>query len=218
MAAPSIRLLLCDLGKVLVGFDHRLITARLAHEAAGPYQDPERLFKAIFHPATGLVHAYDEGQVTSREFHALLRATCGLRTPYDAFAWKWSSIFTPMPETISLLEELRGRCRLLLLSNTNALHFAHLEERFPCLSAAGGLFDDKILSFQIGLRKPDLEIFRHALAKTGIPAESALLIDDRPENVSAAETLGIHGHPFKNADHMARALRRYSLLERPFSR
>lgn len=218
MAAPAIRLLLCDLGKVLVAFDHRLIAERLAPEAAGPYQVPERLFEALFHPANGLVHAYDEGQMTSREFHGLLQQTCGLRTPYKAFAWKWSAIFTPMPETIALLEETRGRCQLLLLSNTNALHFAHLEERLPSLSAAGGLFDDKVLSFRVGLRKPDPAIFRHALDLAGARAEVTFCIDDRIENIAAAEALGIHGHHFTDAEQLARALRRFGLLDRPFSR
>jgi putative hydrolase of the HAD superfamily len=218
MAAPAIRLLLCDLGKVLVAFDHRLIAERLAPDTLGPHRDPERLFTAIFHPATGLVHAYDEGQMTSREFHALLQRNCGLRTPYKAFARQWSAIFTPMPETIALLEEIRTRCRLVLLSNTNALHFAHLEERLPSLSAASGLFDDRILSFRVGLRKPDPAIFRHALDLAGARAEETLCIDDRPENVAAAEALGMHGHHFTDAEQLARALRRYGLLERPFSR
>ncbi len=214
MAAPSIRLLLCDLGKVVVDFDHRLISERLAPDAAGPYRDPERLFEVIFRPATGLVHAYDEGQITSREFHALLQQTCGLRAPFDAFAWKWSAIFTPMPETIALLEAIRGHCEIVLFSNTNALHFTYLAQRAPFIF----LFDDRILSFRVGLRKPDPAIFRHALDLAGVRAEETLLVDDRPENVAAAEALGILGHHFQDADHLARALRQYGLLERPFSR
>jgi HAD superfamily hydrolase (TIGR01509 family) len=209
MAAPAIRLLLCDLGKVLVAFDHRLIAERLAPDALGPYRDPERLFTAIFHPATGLVHAYDEGQMTSREFHALLQRTCGLRTPYKTFAWKWSAIFTPIPETISLIKRLRGLCQLVLFSNTNALHFAYIAQHAPFIF----LFDDRILSFRVGLRKPDPAIFRHALDLAGARAEETLCIDDRIENIAAAEALGIHGHHFTDAGQLARALRRYGLLE-----
>ncbi|MBI5378997.1 MAG: HAD family phosphatase [Nitrospirae bacterium] len=214
MAAPAIRLLLWDLGKVLVAFDHRLIAERLAPDAFGPYRDPERLFTAIFHPATGLVHAYDEGQVTSREFHALLRATCGLRAPYAAFARKWSAIFAPIPETIALLERLKGRCEQVLLSNTNALHFAYIAQHAPFIF----LFDARILSFRVGLRKPDPAIFRLALDCADVAAEETLLIDDRPENVAAAEALGIHGHHFTDAEQLARALLHCGLLERPFSR
>jgi putative hydrolase of the HAD superfamily len=108
--------------------------------------------------------------------------------PAPAFLFfLWSAIFTPMPETIALLEEIRGRCRLMLISNTNALHFAYLAQHAPFIF----LFDDRILSFRVGLRKPDPAIFRHALDLAGARAEETLCIDDRIENIAAAEALGV---------------------------
>ncbi len=52
-------------------------------------------------------------------------------------------------------------------------------------------FDDMFESCVVGLRKPDLNMFRHVLTTLGVPAERALYLDDIPANVKAARLVGI---------------------------
>ena len=68
-----------------------------------------------------------------------------------------------MPETLipeSLITALKGRFRLLVLSNTNAIHIDMVRERYPIL----GHFDHLVLSHEVKAMKPDPRIYAAALA------------------------------------------------------
>jgi putative hydrolase of the HAD superfamily len=62
------------------------------------------------------------------------------------------------------------------------------------------LFDVALSSCYLGLRKPDLAIYKRALDILGRPAERVLFIDDRPENVAGAMGAGMHAIQFQGAD------------------
>ena len=55
------------------------------------------------------------------------------------------------------------------------------------------LFDVIIDSSEVGMRKPNPAIFRHALGLLGVPPEGAVFLDDAPGNVAGAEAAGLHG-------------------------
>ena len=60
--------------------------------------------------------------------------------------------------------------------------------------------DPLLLSGRIGLAKPDPRLFEHALAALALPAGEVLFVDDRDENVAAAESVGMAGHVFTGID------------------
>jgi len=67
-------------------------------------------------------------------------------------------------------------------------------ERWRSLLPLDELFDDVVDSSEVGIRKPDPAIYRLALERLGgIPAESAIFLDDLQQNLDAAESLGMHG-------------------------
>lgn len=55
---------------------------------------------------------------------------------------------------------------------------------------------DRFFSFDLGMVKPDLEIYKKVQTKLGVTFEEMIFIDDKPQNVAAAESLGIHGIVF----------------------
>jgi putative hydrolase of the HAD superfamily len=69
------------------------------------------------------------------------------------------------------------------------------------LEAAGvdALFNTMVISAEVGVRKPGLEIFEIAIERLGVPASSCVLIDDVAENVDAAAALGVAGVLHRNA-------------------
>jgi epoxide hydrolase-like predicted phosphatase len=80
----------------------------------------------------------------------------------------------------------RAGVRTALLSNSWGVdHYPHelLEE----------LFETVVISGQVGLRKPDAEIFRMAAEQLGLPPAECVFIDDFSGNVEAAETVGMRG-------------------------
>ena len=152
-----------DLGKVLVHFDFK--RGYRALEGLCPYpaaEIPRRI------ASTGLVPRFETGQVEPHDFVAQLSGALDLRVDYHRFCQLWSSIFgeTLIPE--SMLAGLAARYRLLLLSNTNAIHFAMIRENYPLLRH----FHDLVLSFEVKAMKPQPEIFLAAVERAGcLPEE-----------------------------------------------
>ena len=105
---------------------------------------------------------------------------------------------------LGILQELAAsdKCLLGALNNearvTNDFRFREFGLR--------QLFDVALSSCYLGLRKPDLAIYKRALDILGRPAERVLFIDDRPENVSGAEGAGMRGIQFHGADRLRNEL------------
>jgi putative hydrolase of the HAD superfamily len=95
------------------------------------------------------------------------------------------------PDVRPLLERLRaaGRVKLGLLSNA----FRGGTER---LRAAGvtQLFDDTIISGDVGLAKPDRKVFLLAASRLGVEPAACLMIDDQLEHVEGARAAGLRAH------------------------
>ena len=60
------------------------------------------------------------------------------------------------------------------------------------------IFEEIIISAEVGMAKPDSSIFLHACDQIGVAASNAVFVDDMVENVDAAIDLGMHGILFEN--------------------
>ena len=81
-----------------------------------------------------------------------------------------------------------------LLSNGWSSTRRFLEERWHIAE----IFDDIIISAEVGLAKPDRRIYQLALDRLGVEAEQTIFIDDFIENLEGARELGIHGIHFQD--------------------
>lgn len=70
-----------------------------------------------------------------------------------------------------------------------------------------GIFDAIFTSFQLGVRKPEQGMYRQILKSTNTDPESALFIDDKPENLATAQMLGIRGIHCDNPQNVIRQLK-----------
>ncbi|MHB8588277.1 MAG: HAD family hydrolase [Candidatus Dormibacteraceae bacterium] len=120
----------------------------------------------------------------------------------------WKHLFEApkvRPQLVELLHHLGGRVRLGLLSNAGP----GLRELVAPLA---GLFDDIVISAEVGLRKPEPAIYRLALQHLGVEPAETLFIDDLQRNVDAARMLGLHAHRFITPGRLKLALARHGLL------
>lgn len=97
---------------------------------------------------------------------------------------------------------MAGRYRLLLLSNTNAIHFEMLRREYPLLRHFHGM----VLSHEVHLVKPQPAIFEAAVRLAGCSPEECFYTDDVPEFVDAARTLGIDSEQFRGVEKLEREL------------
>jgi putative hydrolase of the HAD superfamily len=192
------RAVIFDLGKVLVYFDFQRGFEALA--GICPYSAAEVRRRIA---STGLVERFETGLVEPRDFVERLSRTLKLKIDYDEFCRIWSCIFTERLIPECMLAGLAARYRLVLLSNTNAIHFEAIRRDYPWLR----YFHELVLSYEVKAMKPDAAIFREAIRRAGCRPEECFYTDDIPAYVEAARALGIDAVRFESAARIAAELR-----------
>ena len=93
-------------------------------------------------------------------------------------------------------EEKQNGSKIAVLSNVAQYSF----DRFFGEEEQAELFDEVVLSGNEGVSKPDARIFEIACEKLGENPENCVFVDDSPENILAAEKLGMHGIVYVDFD------------------
>ncbi|MEO7652921.1 MAG: HAD family phosphatase [Bryobacteraceae bacterium] len=185
-----IKAVIFDLGKVIVPFDFsRGYRAIAEHSTYTAEEIPKRI------GTTDLVIRFESGQVGPEDFVAQLCGILDCKMGYERFCEIWSSIF--LPETLvseSLVAGLKKRYRMLLLSNTNAIHFRMIRETYPLLRH----FDDYVLSHEVGALKPSPLMYEAAVARAGCEPGECFFTDDIPAYVAGARASGIDAVQFQS--------------------
>ena len=185
------RTLLLDLGGVLIDVDYHA-TARAFREA-GVQDFDVRYSKAR---QTDIFDRFETGALDPAGFRDELRAITGSALPDDVIDHCWNAMLGRIPpERIALLRQLKERYRLLLLSNTNAVHvpaFEAIIARHNGIARFKDLFHGAYYSCELGLRKPDAAAFLHVLHRQGADPTDTLFIDDSPQHVAGARRAGLH--------------------------
>ncbi|HET9086029.1 MAG TPA: HAD family phosphatase [Acidobacteriaceae bacterium] len=149
--------------------------------------------------------AWERGAITLREY---LQETVFYKprsfSPEEFFA-QMRAVSKPLhPEMIDWVRKLRaqrmesGLREIYLLSNESRELMAY---RIPAFRLTG-LFDAYLVSAYIGLRKPEAAFFDRVLEICQRPPEECVFVDDRQENVDAAERAKIHGIRMTSPQHV----------------
>jgi putative hydrolase of the HAD superfamily len=192
---------LLDLGNVIVGLDmDRFYRATALVSPFSVAEIPSRV------DAAGLYEPYELGKMSSEEFH---RRFCGALqingVGFDEFGRLWGDMFHPTPLLSGqLLEGLSARYRLVLVSNTNDLHFRWIRQHYPLLDH----FHEYVLSYRVGAMKPSEQIYRQAILQAGCRSEECFFTDDVPKNVEGARRLGIDALLFSGEEQLKSELAR----------
>lgn len=195
----AIKTIIFDLGRVIVPFEFDRAYARIEGLTGLTRGEIRRRIGS-----TDLVQRFETGQVTPEEFVRRFASQVGFSLGFEEFCQLWSSIFLPdalIP--LSLIRRLRDQHRLLLLSNTNAIHFEVVRGSFPHI----GYFDHWILSHEVGALKPDPAIYNAALSHAQCQPGECFFTDDIPEFVEGARRMGIDAVQFTGYEPLLGELR-----------
>ena len=113
-------------------------------------------------------------------------------------------------ETVEILRRLHDSKEHSIYSLTNWSNetFPVALKKFPFLS----WFKEILVSGDVGLKKPDPEIYKLLLDRYGLEANTCVFIDDRTENVKAASALGFSGIVFKNHTQLSKDLKKLNII------
>lgn len=175
------RFVLFDIGNVLVHYDHQRTMAALADLY---HADPIQL--SIFYSQIG--RQFGIGEITPTQVVDMLNShyntTCSLEEFAEAFCAGLMRDDAALAYAVAL--QVEGELAVGAISNTNAVHVAWFDAHAPELNE----FELVIMSNEVGLRKPDPEIYELAMEILDASPAQILYVDDRAENVEAARQLG----------------------------
>ena len=193
-----------DLGNVLIDWDPRYLYRKLFNTD----DEVEWFLENICDQDWNLKH--DSGQLFSQGIFEKSKNFPEHIELIKAWYQRWEEMLGgPIDESVKILSELKEkRVLLYILSNWSAETYPIAEERFDFLK----LFDGKIISGEEGIVKPDVEIYKLLIKRHDLNPQHTVFIDDKEENVRAAELLGIHGIHFQNASKLRKDLQMLKLI------
>ncbi|MGZ3613125.1 MAG: HAD family hydrolase [Thermodesulfobacteriota bacterium] len=204
MTQPSMEVILFDLGNVILPFNHFQIAEKLSlFSQRKEFEDPKRIFSYLFDAQEGAINPFDLGKVSPGEFFQAIKERLDLSVSFDEFVQIWCNIFVEDQEVTKIILSLKRKWRLGLVSNTDPLHFNYILSKFPVMRT----FDEWILSYEVGFKKPAVQIFQKAIEWASVKSEKILYIDDTKEYVEVAGSLGIQSIHFISASQLKEELR-----------
>lgn len=182
--------LIFDLGNVIIDIDYQKSIQLIKNELEEKYHPlVDDLYKTNFH------YDYERGLIDSMTFRDAVR-------DYFEQAWSdekidtlWNNLLGTIPsERLELIKKLRSNYQIGALSNTNLIHIHEVNSillRDHGLKNFDPVFDWVFFSHEMGLAKPQPEIYEKMLTDLGTSAERVVFFDDLAVNVEGAKALGI---------------------------
>ena len=138
--------------------------------------------------------SFEKGQISRDAFLLGIQKQIPNAT-IDEILMAWNAVLLDFPlYRLEFLQLLSKKFRLFLLSNTDAIHIDHFEQREGA-SFFGDFyqcFEKVYFSYEMGMRKPDAEIYTTLINRHELAPKRTLFVDDKKDNTDAAKALGLH--------------------------
>jgi epoxide hydrolase-like predicted phosphatase len=184
-----------DFGNVIGFFDHGRTLEKLQPHSPLTKQE---MFRAVYDGP--LEDKIERGQLPVPVFLEQVHQLWQLRCDHEVMVEAISDIFHPNPEVCELIPQLAKNHRILLGSNTNAIHSHHFITQFADVLSH---FDSLVLSHEIGTRKPDAAFFQHCHGLADARPEECVFVDDLVPNIAGARSIGFHGIVYRPNENLA---------------
>lgn len=185
------KVVIFDLGGVLIDWNPRYLYRKL-------FEDEVAMEHFLATVCTlGWNALQDAGRPVAEATRSLIRKWPDHAELIEAYYARWPEMLGgPIEDTVAVADDLHTRgVPLFALTNWSAETFPYVEHRYEFME----WFEHILVSGRVGLKKPDLAIFRLLLGRCRIDAREAVFIDDSESNVAAAASIGLHAIRFTSA-------------------
>ena len=199
MRSPKIKVLLFDVGGVVIDFDFNRafeVWASISHLSCADIKNAFK-FDAAY-------EQHERGEITADEYFSHLATILELQDGHARIAEGWNAIFVgEITETRLMLQAARSQFSCYALTNTNATHHTTWSTMFPMVWSS---FERVFASHEMGCRKPEPQAFAHITQSLGVSPDSIMFFDDVLENVEAATGQGLHAVHARSPEDVRKAL------------
>ena len=183
----TLRAVFVDFGGVLLRTEDQGPRLRLAERLGVPAGQLERL---VFESRSSLQAS--TGEITEEAHWQSVGDALGIsRQETELLTAEFFAGDRLNTDLVEFLRGLRPQCRVGLISNA----WSGLRD-YITRNQFADVFDEMVISAEVGLVKPDPRIYRLALERMNVPPEASLFLDDMPANVQAALSIGMHALQF----------------------
>jgi FMN phosphatase YigB (HAD superfamily) len=141
---------------------------------------------------------FEKGLISPQEFRNKIRQGIQFPVQDQEIDAAWNAMLLDIPnERIALLQTLKNKYNIYLLSNTNEIHYiAYTAElkRVHGINTLAELFEEAYFSFTIHMNKPHKDIYEYVINKSALVPEETLFIDDSILNIEGAKSAGLMTH------------------------
>ncbi len=193
-----------DLGNVILPVDGFRMANVLTRYCK---QTPDRILESFWNHH--IIENFEMGKVSPADFFAHIKTSCDITNlTLDEFVPIFNDIFDEDKRVSTLVTQIKKTCKLGLISNTNAIHVAHLLKTYPIMQ----VFDHLWLSNEVGVRKPDPAIYKMAISKFGVEPSETVFIDDLSANIDSANAVGMNGIHYQNYVQLVQDLKKLGVM------
>ena len=190
MKAKNIKTIIFDFGGVILDIDPQITIKEFQKMG---FKDVAKTKSKEF--IEDIIRKFERGIYTPEVFRKKLRAFLELDVSDQKLDDAWNALIYDIPaERIEVLEQVKKNYQILLLSNSNEIHYdlyvRDLQLRFG-YREFDELFDKSYFSFDVHLSKPDPEVYEFIMNQHDLKPSETLFIDDNEENIAAASKLGL---------------------------
>lgn len=186
---PQIKYIVFDCGNVLEKFDYMIACEKLAKYTALADKEIYDIFASD--DITEKYSELERGKLDPDDFVKLFLEKIGAskKITFDVFKMIWDEIYAENTEIEGIIKKIKPDIGIKVLSNTNILHWGYMSN-LPLMKEYFSNKEDRILSFEVGSRKPERKIYEETVKQCSCQAENILFIDDMPENIEGFKNLG----------------------------
>jgi glucose-1-phosphatase len=193
-----LRTVLFDLGNVLVHFCHVRMCQQMGG-ILGCSGDEARNWLID----SGLMWEFERGRLTDAELQRALEKKTGRPVALELLTEACSDIFSLNEPIVPVIESLKSRgLRLVVLSNTSRWHVEWIRRHWTVLD----LFDELVLSYEVGAIKPEDAIFEAAVRAIQCKPAECFYTDDIPRYVERGRKFGLQAEVFTNVPSLVKHL------------
>lgn len=190
---PETKNIIFDLGGVLLDIDYQKTITAFQKLGLENFEEMFSQFKA-----DALFEKLETGALSEVDFYSAIKKRTNVVITQEEIDNAWNALLLHFrTESLACLEELSGKYKIYLLSNTNSIHLKCFKKLFTKETGKTSLdayFIKAWYSNEVGLRKPGTEIFKFVLQQENLNAGETLFIDDTLINIETAKHLGFKIH------------------------
>jgi glucose-1-phosphatase len=189
LETKNIKNLIFDFGAVIIDIEPSLTIEAFARLM--PHQT-EALKNQVL--KSELFNDFEKGFLDAPIFWDKFRETFQTDLDNTTLEEAWNRLLLDIPlKRITLLQKLQKNYRTFLLSNTNITHIDFIKKNIVAqkpIPSLESLFEKVYLSYEMGKRKPDEDIYLNVLEEQNLKVEETLFLDDNADNIQTAHKLG----------------------------